>query len=66
MLIAAAACEMHPTAVLKGAELASVGERLSTATAEAAELGVSSVPADTRSTTIFIGKDALDQSDAHA
>ena len=29
VLIAAAACEMHPAAVLKGAELRSVGEQLS-------------------------------------
>lgn len=45
VLIAAAACEMHPAAVLRGAELRSVAEQLLTATAAAAELGVSDVPA---------------------
>lgn len=61
VLIAAAACEMHPAAVLKGAALTSVGERLHTATAEAAALGVSSVPALRIDGRIFTGKDALDQ-----
>ncbi len=45
VLIAAAACEMHPAAVLKGTELTSVRERLATATVEAAQLGVTDVPA---------------------
>src|SRR3954452_16133475 len=45
VLIAAAACEMHPAAVLKGAELRSTRERLDAATAAALEAGVRSVPA---------------------
>jgi 2-hydroxychromene-2-carboxylate isomerase len=45
VLIAAAACEMHPVAVAKGAELGSIGERLDRATAEAAAAGVLDVPA---------------------
>ena len=45
VLIAAAACEMHPQAVLKGAELRAVRERLAAATAEAAQAGVTNVPA---------------------
>src|SRR5215217_5306786 len=45
VLIAAAACEMHPTAVIKGAELRSTRERLDAATAEARAAGVRSVPA---------------------
>ncbi len=45
VLIAAAACEMHPKAVLRGAELRSVGEALTAATAAAARLGVTDVPA---------------------
>jgi 2-hydroxychromene-2-carboxylate isomerase len=45
VLIAAAACEMHPTAVIKGAELRSTRERLERATAEARAAGVRSVPA---------------------
>ena len=44
VLIAAAACEMHPAAVLKGAELRSVREQLSVTTALAAEAGVTGVP----------------------
>src|SRR4051794_25633586 len=45
VLIAAAACEMHPTAVIKGAELRSTRERLEAATAQARAAGVHSVPA---------------------
>jgi 2-hydroxychromene-2-carboxylate isomerase len=45
VLIAAAACEMHPAAVLKGAGLTSVHEQLTAATAEAIQLGVTDVPA---------------------
>jgi 2-hydroxychromene-2-carboxylate isomerase len=45
VLIAAAACEMHPSAVLKGAGLRSVARRLDEATAAAAAAGVLDVPA---------------------
>jgi 2-hydroxychromene-2-carboxylate isomerase len=45
VLIAAAACEMHPNAVLRGTELRSVREQLTDATEEAARAGVSEVPA---------------------
>jgi 2-hydroxychromene-2-carboxylate isomerase len=45
VLIAAAACEMHPAAVVKGAELRGTRERLEAATAEAVEAGVRDVPA---------------------
>ena len=45
VLIAAAACEMHPTAVMKAAELRGVSEGLRTATARAVALGVRDVPA---------------------
>ncbi len=45
VLIAAAACEMHPTAVLRGAALRSVHEQLSAATSQAAQAGVTDVPA---------------------
>ena len=45
VLVAAAACEMHPTAVLKGAELRSVEESLGRATSDAAARGVTAVPA---------------------
>ena len=45
VLIAAAACEMHPAAVIKGAGLRGTRERLEAATAEAAAAGVREVPA---------------------
>jgi 2-hydroxychromene-2-carboxylate isomerase len=66
VLIAAAACEMHPTAVLKGAELRSVGEQLSAATAQAAQAGVSDVPAVRIGERVFIGERAVEDAAAHA
>jgi 2-hydroxychromene-2-carboxylate isomerase len=45
VLIAAAACEMHPTAVLKGAELGSTRRALDDAGERAAADGVDTVPA---------------------
>jgi 2-hydroxychromene-2-carboxylate isomerase len=45
VLIAAAACEMHPLAVIKGADLRGTRERLEAATAEARAAGVRDVPA---------------------
>ena len=45
VLIAAAACEMHPSAVVKGAGLRGTREKLERATAEARAAGVVSVPA---------------------
>lgn len=45
VLIAAAACEMHPLAVVKGAELRGTRERLDAATAQARAAGVREVPA---------------------
>lgn len=66
MLIAAAACEMHPTAVLKGMELRSVGEQLSTATAAAAGLGVRDVPAVRVGVRVFHGERSLEEADAYA
>jgi 2-hydroxychromene-2-carboxylate isomerase len=45
VLIAAAACEIHPTAVIKGAELRGTRARLEAATEEARAAGVRDVPA---------------------
>jgi len=45
VLIAAAACEMHPQAVERAAETQSVAARLAQATTSAAQLGVAEVPA---------------------
>ncbi|MDQ4072335.1 MAG: DsbA family protein [Actinomycetota bacterium] len=44
VLISAAACELHPRAVLKGIESRSIDERLRTATADAVTRGVREVP----------------------
>jgi 2-hydroxychromene-2-carboxylate isomerase len=64
VLIAAAACEMHPAAVLKGAELASVCAQLDAATAAAAQAGVSDVPAVRIGTHVFVGEESLRQAAA--
>jgi 2-hydroxychromene-2-carboxylate isomerase len=45
VLIAGAACEMHPVALIKGAGLGSIAKRLDEATATAAAAGVLDVPA---------------------
>jgi 2-hydroxychromene-2-carboxylate isomerase len=45
VLLAAAACEMHPSAVIKGAELRGTRERLAAAEAEAKAAGVRDTPA---------------------
>ena len=45
VLLAAAACEMHPLAVVKGAKLRGTRERLEAATAQARAAGVREVPA---------------------
>jgi 2-hydroxychromene-2-carboxylate isomerase len=66
VLIAAAACEMHPSAVLKGAELRSVGEQLTGATAAASAAGVSDVPAVRVRERMFHGERALEQAAAYA
>jgi 2-hydroxychromene-2-carboxylate isomerase len=61
VLIAAAACEMHPAAMLKGAELASVRAQLDAATAAAAEAGVSGVPAVRIGARVFAGEECLER-----
>ena len=45
VLIAAAACEMHPAAIIKGAELRGTRTRLEQATAEARAAGITDTPA---------------------
>jgi 2-hydroxychromene-2-carboxylate isomerase len=45
VLIAAAACEMHPAAVLRAARMRSTADRLAEATLAAARAGVEDVPA---------------------
>jgi 2-hydroxychromene-2-carboxylate isomerase len=71
VLIAAAACEMHPRAVLKGAAMRSIATGLEQATALAERRGVRDVPAlwlpddhhtdgAVRQGRVFHGDDALD------
>jgi len=64
VLIAAAACEMRPSAVLKAIELGSVAEQLAAATAQAALEGVADVPAVRVGGRIFEGEGALEQAAA--
>ncbi len=59
LLIAAAACEMHPTAVLKGIGLRSVRTALDTANERARSAGVVSLPAIRVAGMVFDGEDAV-------
>jgi 2-hydroxychromene-2-carboxylate isomerase len=59
VLLAAAACELHPKAVLKGIETKSVKERLQRATEEAIELGVAGIPTIALGGELFWGDDRL-------
>ncbi|MFZ0042481.1 MAG: DsbA family protein [Solirubrobacteraceae bacterium] len=61
VLIAAAACEMHPTAVLKGVRLRSVKNGLRGAGERAAAAGVSALPAIAVGTEVFEGSDCLER-----
>jgi 2-hydroxychromene-2-carboxylate isomerase len=65
VLIAAAACEMHPTAVLRGAEMRSIVERLEGTTAAAVAAGVSDVPAVLVGGHVFAGDGALERAAEH-
>jgi 2-hydroxychromene-2-carboxylate isomerase len=60
VLIAAAACEMHPAAVLRGVELRSVRAGLARATERAVDLGVRDVPAVWTGDRVFHGDDMLE------
>jgi 2-hydroxychromene-2-carboxylate isomerase len=66
MLIAAAACELHPNAVLKGIETTAVKERLQSATQEAIERGVIGVPTLAVGGELFWGDDRLEDAVAAA
>jgi 2-hydroxychromene-2-carboxylate isomerase len=59
VLIAAAACEMHPAAVLKALELRSVADMLEDATARALALGIESLPAIALGSAVFTDLEAL-------
>ena len=60
VLIAAAACEMHPAAVLKGIELRSVRIGLEEAVERARTAGIRSVPAIQVGDAIFEGDDCVE------
>ena len=60
VLLAAAACELHPKAVIKGIETASVKEGLRRATQEALEAGVEGIPTVAVGTQLFWGDDRLE------
>lgn len=64
--IAAAACEMHPNAIAKGAESRLVKQRLADATRLAGELGVRGVPSVRVGEEIFWGDDQLEAAVAAA
>jgi 2-hydroxychromene-2-carboxylate isomerase len=59
VLVAAAACELHPKAVLKGIELQSTKDRLRAATEEAYQRGVCGVPSVVVGDEVFWGDDRL-------
>lgn len=63
--IAAAACELHPNAVAKGASTESVKRALRASTEEAAALGVRGVPSVVVAGTVFWGDDQLERAVAH-
>jgi 2-hydroxychromene-2-carboxylate isomerase len=70
VLIAAAACEMHPAAVLRGTELRSVDRQLSDATARAAQAGILDVPAvlvgdEPGARRVLLGAHAVEQAAAY-
>jgi 2-hydroxychromene-2-carboxylate isomerase len=64
VLIAAAACELHPNAVLKGIELQSTKDRLKQTTQEAYDRGVRGVPSVAVGDEVFWGDDRLEEAAA--
>jgi 2-hydroxychromene-2-carboxylate isomerase len=61
VLIAAAACELHPNAVLKGIEALSVKEKLRAATDAALALGLEGIPTVAVGDQLFWGDDRLEE-----
>jgi 2-hydroxychromene-2-carboxylate isomerase len=61
VLLAAAACELHPRAVLKGIEMQSVKDALRAATDEAIAHGVIGVPTIRVGERLFWGDDRLEE-----
>jgi 2-hydroxychromene-2-carboxylate isomerase len=61
VMLAAAACELHPNAVQKAIETKSVKEGLRKATEVAIELGVTGVPTVAIGNRLFWGDDRLEE-----
>jgi 2-hydroxychromene-2-carboxylate isomerase len=61
VLIAAAACEIHPAAILKATQTRAIAAELDRASAEALTLGVSDVPAVRVGDRVLIGERLLEQ-----
>ncbi len=66
VLIAAAAAEMHPRAILAAVERQSIKDRLREATDRVAELGVTGAPSFVVNGRVFWGDDMLDEAVAAA
>jgi 2-hydroxychromene-2-carboxylate isomerase len=64
VLLAAAACELHPKAVTKAIETESVKRRLQESTEAAIELGVTGVPTVAVGDRLFWGDDRLEEAAA--
>lgn len=62
-LIAGAACEMHPAALLKGIETRSVADALEAATGRARAAGVRALPAITVGERLFEGSRAVEEAE---
>jgi 2-hydroxychromene-2-carboxylate isomerase len=64
VLIAAAACEMHPTAVLRAATLRSIAGQLASSNAAASRAGVRDVPAIVVDGRVFAGERSVERAAA--
>ena len=64
VLVAAAACELHPAAVLKGIESRAVKDALRAATEHAVGAGVTGVPTVAIGDRLFWGDDSLEEAAA--
>jgi 2-hydroxychromene-2-carboxylate isomerase len=64
VLIAAAACEMHPSAVARGAELRGVREQLAATTNDAARQSIKNIPAIVVGELVFEGERCVEQAAA--
>ncbi len=64
VLIAAAACEIHPTALLAATQRRGVADELARASAQALALGVTDVPAVRVGDRVLVGERTLEQAGA--